>query len=412
MNKPNIILILVDALRAKNLSCYGYGKKTSPAIDNLAENGVLFENCFSCTNSSDPALTSLMSGMLTRSHGIIHHSFEVNDDELKTFDARKVRLLQEILKEEGYHTSGLDFLARWHARGYDYYPALKIDRTERKKLLNRLSRLFSVFGLRVYFKEIHSKKIFKRFFGGFHSYPTDAENVQKALELIGQKKAPYFLFLHLFGVHVPYICPQVENKLSVDAYDGAIGIVDNYIKQIAEAAGKETLIVILGDHGESLGEHGISFDHHGLFDPSLHIPLIFAGATVPRGKRIKGLVSITDIFATILSLAGVSYSGKSDSLDLTDYFGKERAPIRDFIFAEENYYQDKACIRTERYKFIKTIGRNVCDQCHVIHSQDVELYDLQKDPEELINIASSRNEEAASFEEKIKWMIMPPGKAA
>ena len=99
MNKPNVILILIDALRAQSLGCLGYEKNISPNIDRLAKQGVLFENCFSCTNASDPALTSLMSGMLTRSHGIVHHSYEVNESELKTFDERNVHLLQEVLKE-------------------------------------------------------------------------------------------------------------------------------------------------------------------------------------------------------------------------------------------------------------------------------------------------------------------------
>lgn len=402
-------MVLVDALRAKSLGCYGYEKNISPAIDNLANKGTLIENCFTCSNASDPALTSLMSGMLTRSHGIVHHSFDVNDDELKTFDTRKVRLLQEVLKEKGYNTFGLDFLARWHMRGYDYYSPLKIDRTKRKKLLNRLSRLFASVGLKLYFKKIHATKTMRLFFGGFDSYPKDNETVQKALELIAQKKDPYFLFVHLWGVHKPYICPQVENKLSIECYDGAIEIIDNYIKQIADAAGKETLIIILGDHGESLGEHGIKFDHHGLYDPSLQIPLIFSGSTIPAGKRIKGLTSITDVFGTILSLAGITYPEKTDSHDLSSYFTKMDSTIRDFIFAEENYYQDKVCLRTKQYKFIKTTGRNVCELCHVVHGDDVELFDLEKDPQELHNIASMQEEKVASFEDQIKRLATSGG---
>ena len=133
--KPNIILILIDALRADYLGSYGFSKPISPAIDSLAKQGVLFENCFTCTNASDPALTSIMTGMYPRTHGIVHHSFEVSNTELKTFDTRNVQLLQQVFKQNNYHTFGLDFLARWHARGYDFYPELKIDRTKRKRQL-------------------------------------------------------------------------------------------------------------------------------------------------------------------------------------------------------------------------------------------------------------------------------------
>ena len=401
-----MILILADALRAKSVGCYGYGNSISPAIDDLAQKGVLFENCFTCTNATDPALTSIMSGMLTRSHGILHHSYEVNDSELRTFDERNVRLLQEVFKDNRYHTFGLDFLHRWHARGYDYYPHLKIDRTKRKRRMNRLSRLFGSIGLKPLFKEFLKTKISRRF-GGFESYPRDNETAQKALELIAQKKDPYFLFVHFWGVHTPYICPQVENKLSVECYDGAIEIVDNYIKQIADAAGEETLIVVLGDHGESLGEHDIWFDHHGLYDPSLHVPLIFSGPSVPSGKRVKGLVSVTDVFSTILSLANVVYTGRTDSYDLSPYFAKEKDTIRDFVLAEENYYQDKVCIRTKEHKLIKSTGRNVCELCKVRHGDDVELYNLEEDPNELCNIAALHGRTVALLEQKLQCRDKP-----
>ena len=70
------------------MGCYGYKHNVSSAIDKLAQNGAIFENCFTCSNASDPALTSIMSGMQTRSHGILRHSFEINDSELKTLEKR------------------------------------------------------------------------------------------------------------------------------------------------------------------------------------------------------------------------------------------------------------------------------------------------------------------------------------
>ena len=103
---------------------------------------------------------------------------------------------------------------------------------------------------------------------------------------------------------------------------------------------KNTLILVTGDHGESLGENGIYFDHHGLYDSTLHVPLIMSGPSIPTGKRINGLVSSTDVFATILSMAKINYSQNNDSIDLTPYFKKKNDVIRDFVFAEENYYQE------------------------------------------------------------------------
>lgn len=408
MKKPNIIFIVVDALRASNLSCYGYPTNTSPFLDQLAAKGVLFENCFSCTNASDPALTSLMSGMYTRTHGIMHHSYEVNDQELKTFEERKVKLLQEILKEHKYKTFALDFLARWHSRGYDYYPPLKIDRTKRKRQLNKMLRFFDTLHLKPLFKKIHHTKTFRRFFGGFDAYPKDTETTAKALELIAEhkgKKEAYFLFLHYWGVHKPYICPKEENKLSTQCYNNAIETVDAHLSKVFAAAGEDAVVVIVGDHGESLGEHGISFDHHGLYEASMHVPLIFAGPGVPKGKKINGLACTTDIFATLLALAGIKYAPKTDSCNLVPLMKEEKKEVREYVFAEENYYQDKACIRTKTHKFIKTIGNGLCGKCHLVHGADQELYDLQKDPQELQNIAAENFDLLTKFTTEIEKYI-------
>ena len=84
-----------------------------------------------------------------------------------------------------------------------------------------------------------------------------------------------------------------------------------------------------------------------------------SGALFPCGKRKKGLVSNTDLFATILSLVGVDYEAKTDSMNLSTYFTKEDNSIRECVYAEGNYYLDKACIRTEKYKLIKTIDKKV-----------------------------------------------------
>ena len=407
--KPNIIFILVDALRASNLGSFGYPKPITPTLDKLATRGTTFEKCFSCTNASDPALTSLMSGMYTRSHGILHHSYEVAQKEINTMDQRNVKFIQQILKEHGYNTYALDFLARWHMRGYDYYPELKIDRTKRKKQLNRISRFFKFLHIKPLFKKISHTNTFRKIFGGFDAYPKDTDTTAKAVELIQtstkDNKQPYFLFVHYWGVHKPYTCPDVENKRSTQCYDNAIETVDKHIAEILDAANEQDIIVVVGDHAESLGEHGISFDHHGLYDPSLHVPLIFAGKNIPEGKRINALSCTTDIFSTLLDLAHITYNAKTDSVSLVPLMQDKVQEVRKEVYTEENYYQDKAAIRTTNHKFIKTIGQGICQQCHIVHGGDIELYDLTQDPQELNNIAQKHPDVVKEYSEKIDILI-------
>jgi arylsulfatase len=405
MNNPNIIFILVDALRAKNVGILGYEKKNSPNIDLLAKKGTTFSMCFSCSNASDSALTCLMSGMYPRSHGITHHSYEVSEKQLKNFDKRKVELLQQVLKKNEYKTFGLDFLARWHMRGYDYYPELKIDRTKRKKKLNRISRFFDFFGVKPLFRKLNHTKIARKILGGFDSYPKDVDTTKKAIELMNSTSDPYFLFIHYWGVHKPYTCPMVENKLSIECYDNAIETVDAHIKTLMENADKNTIFIVLGDHGESLGEHGIEFDHHGLYDPSLHVPLIFSGPNIPQQRIIDDLVSTIDIFPTLLDLIGIDYKKEIDGISLVNcMYNKNQG--RDFIFAEENYFQDKACIRTKEYKFIKTLGRSQCGKCKIIHGgNEIELYNLFQDPGENNNIYRNNERIIEPLEKEMRDLL-------
>lgn len=405
MMKPNIIFILIDALRAQNLGCYDKGKNFSPHIDTLAQRGVLFENCFSGVNASDPALTTVMSGRYPRSHGIVHHSFDVSPKELQVFEERKVKLLQEVLRDAGYHTAGLDFLGRWHQRGYDYYTPLKIDRTKRKKQLYYLSKTFEVLRIKPLFKKLYATKFAKKIVGGFDSYPKDSETTQKAIELLKENNEPFFLFVHYWGVHKPYTCPAVANKLSVDCYENAVQTVDEQVGKILSAIDEKTIIILMADHGESLGEHGIAFDHHGLYDASLHVPLIIAGGGLPMGKRIPALCSIVDVFPTVLELAGAEDNQKIDGESLRPVIEETAPEIRDLVFAEENYYQEKAAVRTKEHKLIKRIGKGVCGKCQIVHGGEVELYDLKDDPRELHNIADTETEITARLTKKLEEFL-------
>ena len=121
MKHKNIVLIGIDALRADHLGCYAYDKETSPNIDNLAKKGITFENAFSCINTTDPSFTTILSGKYPISHGIRNHSEKVTNSMLQNFYKQKIRFLSEILRDNGYKTIGIDWLGRWHKKGFEYY---------------------------------------------------------------------------------------------------------------------------------------------------------------------------------------------------------------------------------------------------------------------------------------------------
>lgn len=123
--KPNILFIVIDACRARNLGCYGYNKPTSPNIDRLAKEGVLFENAWACTNFTDVSLTSIFSGKYPISHGITAHGDQIREEHTQKLKRRNIKFLPEILKSKGYTTLAVDWLGRWHVKGYDYYSGTK-----------------------------------------------------------------------------------------------------------------------------------------------------------------------------------------------------------------------------------------------------------------------------------------------
>ena len=142
---PNILFILSDALRARNLQCYGYARNVSPNIDTLAKSGVLLSQAFSCATVTDPSLTTIFSGRYQRAHGIMKHGINRKED-IEKFNEGGTRLLPEILKSRNYTTLAVDWLGRWHKRGYDCYTGLSKKRLGTRALywiMDQSSKRFS-----------------------------------------------------------------------------------------------------------------------------------------------------------------------------------------------------------------------------------------------------------------------------
>ena len=422
--KKNIVLIGIDALRADHLGCYAYNKETSPNIDNLAKKGITFENAFSCINTTDPSFTTILSGKYPISHGIRNHGEKVTNSMLQNFYKQKIKFLSEILRDNGYKTVGMDWLGRWHKKGFEYYLGDAPQKRHLKilsKIVNQLPDTFSDKINKIYRRATSSK-----------SSLTD-----KSLELINNCNKPFFLFIHYWDVHTPYNAPEsIYNELKprgdgqeleelfvnirnekwkeyllkaagkattaeeVSAmYDSAIKYVDQEIGRLVkyfkeQGIYENTIFVITSDHGESLIEHGIFFDHHGLYDESIHIPLIFNNLPV-EGKRIKGFVQHVDIVPTLLDILNIPFKeSEFDGITLVPTIRGEVNSLRSFIVAEESYTENKIAIRTNKWKYIYSPSKDAatCRFCGVIHGGIEELYHLGSDPKEMQNIVEEKPE--------------------
>ncbi|AGK60083.1 hypothetical protein Asulf_00047 [Archaeoglobus sulfaticallidus PM70-1] len=331
--RPNIIFIVIDALRARNLSCYGYSKLTSPNIDNIAKKGILFENAYSCTNTTDPSITTIFSGKYILSHGIIHHGTLVQKSEINKLKESGTYFLPEILKSYGYVTCAFDILGRWHKRGYDFYIGPSGSSAAVGGIIKRIKRTASKFPSPIY---KFLKVLYLKIRGESEPVIYDDAKIltNKAIRFIDQNLGKkFFLFIHYWDVHqynppkeyigkfsiddniqseeeilnqitYPTTLPSVKEGLLrhivsreiktvsdfIARYDEAIYFVDHEIGRLIEHLEKkkildDTFIILTADHGESLFEHGIFVDHHGLYDVNIHIPLIFLYPEIGEHKK-------------------------------------------------------------------------------------------------------------------------------
>ena len=410
--QPNIVFIIIDALRARNLSCYGYPMPTSPNIDRLAKEGVLFEKSFSCTNGTDPSLTTIFSGKYPLSHGIVRHGERV--ENLKN-PLANTSLLPEILKQEGYYTMAIDWLSRWHRLGYDYYSGMpqKIDRVS--SLKERIKP--HIFGHPRIYK--FAKSLAQKLPAG-KPYEDAAVITERAAHLIRDNRArKFFLFLHYWDTHVPYQPParysarfQLEEKDMahrdvIARYDGSIAYVDHHINMLMKTIEEEgildnTLIIITADHGESLTDHEIYFAHHGLYDPTIHVPLVFWGPSLlPKGRRVHSLVQHFDIFPTLMDLLGVPERGAGcDGKSLLPLINGEIEQLHEAVYSIDSQGADgKRAIRTNQYKFTTALSEEaaICQVCGCMHGDLEELFNLNEDPGEEMNLLKKRPEIASTL---------------
>ena len=351
--KPNVFLITIDTVRADHIHCYGYERIETPAIDGLAEDGILFAQAFTPSPITNTSHTSILTGLLPSSHGVT--DFAVPLSTAHTTWA-------ELLHQQGYHTAAfigaviLDSkdLAPGLDRGFDFYDNFP-KRTQTKSRWGRIERR----GLDV---------------------------VQRAETwLSAHPRGPHFIWVHLYDPHDPYEPPAPYSNIYKDRlYDGEIAYADSAIANFINYLKKNhwyenSLIVVVGDHGEGLGEH--QEDTHGIFlyDSTTHVPLIVKPPSQAgvRKKVVEAQVRTTDILPTVLDVTRMTAPPKLDGESLKSYFTRtDVEAVERTVLGETDYplrfgWAPLRSVRMHGLKFIE--------------APRPELYDLRQDPSEVKN---------------------------
>jgi arylsulfatase A-like enzyme/Tfp pilus assembly protein PilF len=351
-----VILISIDTLRADHLGCYGYGAARTPNIDALAADGALFENAATAAPLTLPAHSSIFTGRTPLRHGIVDNfGFRLPASETT---------LAEKLKAEGLATGG-------------FAGAFVLD-----------ARFGIAQGFDTYFDRFDAPSESATALGG-HERRAD-QVLRPAIEWIAEKRSQaFFAFVHFFDPHAPYDPPSGFLERTGDGdrarYDAEIAFVDSQVGELVaflkeRGVYEESLIVLLGDHGESLGEHGEAT--HGLFvyDATIRVPLIVrvpGGAA--RGIRIKAQVRVIDLMPTVLELLGLEPGSEVEGVSLSGLLAGSEQDLDLKAYVESHYprihfgWAPLRGLRTGRYKFIEAPTR--------------ELYDLSSDAAETRNLA-------------------------
>jgi arylsulfatase A-like enzyme len=395
----NVVWIIIDCLRADRLGCYGYPRRVTPHIDRLAPRSVRFTQCISPHIPTQPAHTTMFTGRDVFAHQIVAQGGTQELDPA-------VPLLPALLREAGYTTAAVDNIGRWF-RGafeiYEDYPRWNHDGS----LPWRVGEQVTERGLRL-------------------------------LDHCAAQGRPFFLFLHYWDPHTPYLPPPPFDRMFYEGnekdpahasmapvwqsewfanyfrewlegvtdieyvkaqYDASIAYADlciaHILNRLAELELEEETLLLLGaDHGEELDDHGCWFDHHGLYETNVRVPLLMRyPGRLPGGTTLDGLVSLMDLAPTVMDLAGLPTPEGAVGRSLTPLLAAPGARgTREAVYLTECTWMRKRGWRTaDGWKLIHALEPDIYGK------PALELYHLASDPGERHNLAEAQPDRAAAL---------------
>jgi len=396
-----VILVSFDTLRRDHLGCYGYEKKVSPTMDDLARGGVLFEDGVANCGWTLPQHATLVTGTYPITHGLVYLHRRVRFP-------RRLKTLGELFQGAGYTTLG--FCNQNHYGGgwiYDFHR-----------------------GMNSYTNIFHHNNMMEKAVTHITSY----------MEMLREK--PFYMYIHTSDTHEPFAASEpfgsmwgreYENK-----YEGEISYVDHYLGRLVEKLEElelidRTLVVATSDHGSEFREHGFLEKKLNLYEEILQVPIIMhLPGDISPGTRVPGQAQTLDIPPTILDLCGIDIpEGMEGKSMLGRIRGEGGGPGRVFSHTlhETSYWYEHWSVREKEFKLIRTqrlkkpkSRKNlISDRFRRLEEVAtrrrgglVELYDLLDDPGERDNLAGNRPEIVGRLEKSIRnWVracgYAPPG---
>lgn len=419
---PNVLLIVLDTVRARSLSLYGYNRQTTPNLDRLAKSAAVFERAIAPSPWTFPSHATMFTGRWPH---------ELSADWHTPLDAR-YPTLAEVLRDKGYLTAGfaanIFYCTSEYGmdRGFLHYEDYPVSMSQlvmsssigRDLISFSLNRDFSFrFRQWIGYTEIPGRRSAEQINGAFLSWLARQDT-----------ERPFFAFLNYLDAHQPFLPPSPfdvkflgdtprgdprhwwdrewspqEIQVETDSYDGAIAYLDHQVELLFEKLRQvgqldNTLVIITSDHGEHLGEHGFMRHSNTLYLEVLHVPLMIRFPEQVPSVTVHERVTLRDIPATVLALLNLECEGCFPGLSLTRHWMNQNG-TRGASSPSPMFSEVRQGIRIpDRYPSAKGDMKSlIADDLHYIMNGDggEELYDLAKNPGESENIVRSIDGAAA-----------------
>jgi choline-sulfatase len=389
--RPNLVLVTIDTLRADHTTVYGYARETTPVLARLAREGAVVDRAYAPMATTGPSHATLMTSLYPLTHGFLRNGERLSESQIT---------LAERLKAAGYRTSGVvsSFVLKQNfgfAQGFGSFDA-------RFDVASSTTHLDGWEG-----KDIEGQ--------GFDRRADKTTDI--ALDWLEkrQRDKPFFLWVHYYDPHSPYAPPPPFDaqfpapeptalSRAVAAYDGEIAFVDQQLGRLvaaidAQGIARNTLVAVTSDHGEGLMQHGHMAHGLQLYEEAVHVPLVFRWpGHLQAGLRLPGPVEHVDLAPTVMDLLRVPWGegesqGQSLAAALTGAQGVAGRDPRRMVFLQRRLYDTemvsgfhvkgaKFAVRARGLKYIEALEEGTR-----------ELYDLDRDPGETANLLDARTDD-------------------
>ena len=414
---PNVLLVVMDTVRAANLSLSGYSRPTTPELEKLAADGAAFDWAFSTAPWTLKSHASMFTG---------RYPDQIVGDFERPVDG-EAPMLAELFRDRGYVTGGfvanLPYTSRESglARGFVHYDDYRV--SPRQAVMHAWPAHTPLFRGLANSRRIgdvldtlrHPSLDFEPDTFNDRTYERKAAGAVNAAFLEWQtahRDRPFFAFLNYFDAHIVYQAPpefaarfRLPGRGNVGRYDAAIAYIDHEIGVMLDELRRRgvldnTIVIITSDHGEQFGEHGLRLHGNSLYLPLLHVPLVIRyPPRVPQGTRVNSPVSLRDLAATVLDLAAVTPAARAPGFSLASQWERTATGRGSPIMAELDgvirptpdwpaFFGPMRSVIDSRFHYIRR-GDGV-EELYKYREDSAEARDISKEPEGQMELSRLR----------------------